>query len=185
MHDLDTRFFSVRKKMELKELDAHIGNSHLKDEVIFYYNRSGELGDFNHKIRMKGHLVGSRVDSQDLGLFQVMLTGCMKPGRYRAISMGRSMILCFPIPTCILEKTAGWLAILASKGCLRSKACKWISGCRFPKSIRSTWCSIIPNGTCTQSAKVRTDACWMAHFKGTLEDFAVNASASSDGRTVG
>jgi hypothetical protein len=69
MHELDTRFLFCQKKMELKELDAHIGHSVLKDEVIFYYNRSGELGDFNHKIRMKGHLTGSHVDSRDLGLF--------------------------------------------------------------------------------------------------------------------
>ncbi|CAG5070711.1 hypothetical protein DYBT9623_03240 [Dyadobacter sp. CECT 9623] len=69
MHDLDTRFLFCQKKMELKELDARIGNSRLKDEVIFFYNRSGELGDFNHKVRMKGHLVGSHVDSRDLGLF--------------------------------------------------------------------------------------------------------------------
>lgn len=75
MHDLDTKFLFCQKKMELKELDARIGNSHLKNEVIFYYNRSGELGDFNHKIRMKGRLVGSRVDSRDLGLFSSYIDG--------------------------------------------------------------------------------------------------------------
>ncbi|KAA6441574.1 translocation/assembly module TamB [Dyadobacter flavalbus] len=69
IHNLDTRFLFCQKKMELKELEANIGNSFLKDEIIFYYNRSGELGDFNHKVRMKGHLTGSRISSKDLGLF--------------------------------------------------------------------------------------------------------------------
>ncbi|QRR01991.1 translocation/assembly module TamB domain-containing protein [Dyadobacter sandarakinus] len=69
MRDLDTRFLFCQKKMELKELDAQVGSSHLKDEIIFNYNRSGELGDFNHKILMQGHLVGSRVSAEDLGLF--------------------------------------------------------------------------------------------------------------------
>jgi hypothetical protein len=35
MHDLDTRFLFCQKKMELKELDARIGNSYLKDESHF------------------------------------------------------------------------------------------------------------------------------------------------------
>ena len=69
MHELTTDFLFSQKRMELKNLDAHIGKSHLRDEIIFAYNRSGELGDFNHKVFLKGHLVGSYVSSTDLGLF--------------------------------------------------------------------------------------------------------------------
>lgn len=67
--NLDTRFLFCQKKMELKELDAHIGDSHLKDEISFHYNRSGELGYFNTKVLLKGHFVGSTISSKDLGLF--------------------------------------------------------------------------------------------------------------------
>ncbi|CAG5005853.1 hypothetical protein DYBT9275_03668 [Dyadobacter sp. CECT 9275] len=69
MHELSTRFLFSQKKMELKELDAHIGKSHLKDQIVFLYQRSGELGDFNHKVFIKGHLKDSQISSTDLGLF--------------------------------------------------------------------------------------------------------------------
>ncbi|PWJ60523.1 uncharacterized protein DUF490 [Dyadobacter jejuensis] len=69
MHRLNTNFLFCQKKMELNDLDAFIGSSHIQDQVAFYYNRSGELGDFNHKVFIKGRLHDSRISSQDLGLF--------------------------------------------------------------------------------------------------------------------
>ncbi|MDQ6479534.1 translocation/assembly module TamB domain-containing protein [Dyadobacter sp. LHD-138] len=69
MHDLDTRFLFCQKKMELKELSAHIGNSFISNDISFHYNRSGDLGDFNHKVFLRGHFVDSYIHSSDLGLF--------------------------------------------------------------------------------------------------------------------
>jgi hypothetical protein len=71
MHDLETRFLFCQKKMELKELSAHIGNSYISNDISFHYNRSGDLGDFNHKVFLRGHFVDSYIHSSDLGLFSV------------------------------------------------------------------------------------------------------------------
>lgn len=67
--ELDTRFLFCQKKMEMKSLNAYIGQSHLRDDVTFFYDRAGDMGDFNRKVVMKGHLSDSHVDSRDLGLF--------------------------------------------------------------------------------------------------------------------
>jgi hypothetical protein len=69
MHDLDTRFLFCQKKMELKELSARVGNSFISNDISFHYNRSGDLGDFNHKVFLRGHFVDSYIHSSDLGLF--------------------------------------------------------------------------------------------------------------------
>ena len=66
---LDTKFLFCQKKMELNELDASIGDSHITDAITFLYNRSGDLSDFNHKVYIQGHLNNSRISSTDLGLF--------------------------------------------------------------------------------------------------------------------
>ncbi|WP_025764982.1 translocation/assembly module TamB domain-containing protein [Dyadobacter tibetensis] len=75
MRKLDTKFLFCQKKMELKELNAYIGDSHIRDEIVFYYNRSGELGDFNHKVFLKGRLRDSRISARDLGLFSTYVDG--------------------------------------------------------------------------------------------------------------
>jgi hypothetical protein len=75
MKDLDTRFLFCQKKMELKNLSAHIGNSFLRDEITFHYNRSGDLGDFNHKVFLRAHFTGSHIHSGDLGLFSEYVDG--------------------------------------------------------------------------------------------------------------
>jgi hypothetical protein len=75
MKDLQTRFLFCQKKMELKELSAHIGSSHIKNDISFHYNRSGELGDFNHKVFLKAHFDESIIHSRDLGLFSEYVDG--------------------------------------------------------------------------------------------------------------
>ncbi|MEO6687088.1 MAG: translocation/assembly module TamB, partial [Dyadobacter sp.] len=81
MHDLDTRFLFCQKKMELKELSAHIGNSYIGNDISFHYNRSGDLGDFNHKVFLRAHFVDSKISSTDLGLFSTYVDGLRETWR--------------------------------------------------------------------------------------------------------
>lgn len=180
MHDLDTRFLFCQKKMELKELDAHIGNSHLKDEVIFYYNRSGELGDFNHKVRMKGHLVGSRVDSKDLGLFSSYVDNLSETWRISGDFNGK--VDDFMVSDMDLHFGRGSRLV----GNVGFQGLPTIEGVKM--DIRLSLSKVEPMDIVQYYPE------WEMHpklskfgltlldgtFKGTLEDFALNASASSD-----
>ena len=73
VHGLDTRFLFCQKKMELAELNAHIGNSVLNEYISFNYNRAGEFSDFNARIRMIADFKNSKIQSEDLGLFHEYL----------------------------------------------------------------------------------------------------------------
>ena len=70
VHSLDTKFMYCIKKIELANLNAHIGKSHLSDYISFNYDRPADLSDFNQKIRMRAHFAESRIHSDDLGLFE-------------------------------------------------------------------------------------------------------------------
>lgn len=70
VHSLDTKFMYCIKKIELANLDARIGKSHLRDYISFNFDRPSDLSDFNQKIRMKAHFSESSVNSEDLGLFE-------------------------------------------------------------------------------------------------------------------
>ncbi|GGM99273.1 hypothetical protein GCM10010967_36490 [Dyadobacter beijingensis] len=180
MHDLDTRFLFCQKKMELKELDAHIGKSHLKDEVIFYYNRSGELGDFNHKIRMKGHLVGSRVDSRDLGLFSSYIDALNETWLISGDFNGKVDDFVLSNTDLQFGKNSRLVGDIGFKGL------PTIEGVLM--DIRLSASKIDPTDLVQYYPE------WDMHpdlqkfgytildgtFKGTLEDFAVNASSSSE-----
>lgn len=180
MHDLDTKFLFCQKKMELKELDAHVGRSHLKDEVIFYYNRSGELGDFNHKIRMKGHLTGSRVDSRDLGLFSSYIDGLNETWVVSGDFNGKVDDFILSNADLQFGKSSRLIGDMGFKGL------PTIEGVQM--DIRLAGSRIDP------ADLVQYYPEWDLHpdlqkfgyttlngtFKGTLEDFAVNASAASE-----
>lgn len=75
VHNLNTQFLFSQKKMDLANLDAHIGDSHITDAITFLYNRSGDLSDFNHQVFIKGHLKNSSISSKDLGLFSSYVDG--------------------------------------------------------------------------------------------------------------
>ncbi|GAB4023396.1 translocation/assembly module TamB domain-containing protein [Spirosoma koreense] len=66
---LDTRFLYCNTKMELGQLYAHIGNSIIRDELTFLYDKPAAFGDFNSRVVMRARFRNSRVQSKDLGFF--------------------------------------------------------------------------------------------------------------------
>ncbi|TAE32313.1 MAG: translocation/assembly module TamB [Cytophagales bacterium] len=69
VHKLDTRFLWCAKKMELAELDAHIGQSKLREQLVFLFDSPSAFGDFNRNVTMIGRLRNSTLSSADLGYF--------------------------------------------------------------------------------------------------------------------
>lgn len=177
--DLDTRFLFCQKKMELKELDAHIGDSHLKDEISFFYNRSGELGDFNHKVKLKGHLVGSEISSRDLGLFSEYVDDLNETWRISGNFNGKVDDFMLSDTDLYFGKNSRLLGDIGFKGLPK------IEGCIM--DIRLSLSRVEPADIIQYYPE------WDKHkdlakfgltlldgtFKGTLEDFAVNADVSS------
>lgn len=72
---IDTHFLYCAKKMELARLHAHIGNSIIRNELTFYYDKPSAFGDFNSRVLMKASLNDSEVRSKDLGYFSSYLRG--------------------------------------------------------------------------------------------------------------
>ena len=177
--DLDTRFLFCQKKMELNELDAHIGDSHLKDQISFHYNRSGELGDFNHKVYMKGHLVGSTVSSKDLGLFSEYVDNLNETWRISGNFNGKVDDFMLSDTDLHFGKSSRLLGDIGFKGL------PTIEG--IIMDIRLSLSKVMPEDIVQYYPE------WDKHedlekfgltlldgtFKGTLEDFAVNADVSS------
>ncbi|TDE13348.1 translocation/assembly module TamB domain-containing protein [Dyadobacter psychrotolerans] len=177
--DLDTRFLFCQKKMELKELDAHIGDSHLKDEISFFYNRSGELGDFNHKVYLKGHLVGSEISSKDLGLFSEYVDDLNETWRISGNFNGKVDDFVLSDTDLFFGKNSRLLGDIGFKGLPK------IEGCIM--DIRLSLSKVEPADIVQYYPE------WDKHpdlakfgltlldgtFKGTLEDFAVDADVSS------
>ncbi|MCF0073473.1 translocation/assembly module TamB domain-containing protein [Dyadobacter sp. CY261] len=180
MHDLDTRFLFCQKKMELKELDAHIGNSHLKDEVIFFYNRSGELGDFNHKIRMKGHLVGSRVDSQDLGLFSSYIDGLNETWQISGDFNGKVDDFLLSNTDLHFGKNSRLVGDIGFKGLPTIQGVMMDIRLSVSKIDPTDLVQYYPEWDMHPDLQKFGYTLLDGTFKGTLEDFAVNASASSE-----
>lgn len=69
IHEIDTEFFYSRQQMLLKQLNARINNSEIRNFLGFYYDTPADFGDFNNKVRMKASFVQSRIDAKDLGRF--------------------------------------------------------------------------------------------------------------------
>ncbi len=69
VHKLDTRFLWCAKKMELAELDADIGQSKLREQLVFLFDSPSAFGDFNREVTMIGRLRNSTLSSADLGYF--------------------------------------------------------------------------------------------------------------------
>ncbi|SFC64151.1 translocation/assembly module TamB domain-containing protein [Spirosoma endophyticum] len=69
IRQLDTRFLYCNTKMELAQLNAHIGNSIIRNELTFLYDKPSAFGDFNSKVLMQARFRNSKVQSKDLGYF--------------------------------------------------------------------------------------------------------------------
>ncbi|GAB2531884.1 translocation/assembly module TamB domain-containing protein [Spirosoma aerophilum] len=75
IRQLDTRFLYCNTKMELGRLYAHIGNSIIRNELIFSYDKPSAFGDFNSRVFLFANFRNSKVESKDLGFFSEYLRG--------------------------------------------------------------------------------------------------------------
>nr|WP_293836876.1 translocation/assembly module TamB domain-containing protein [uncultured Arsenicibacter sp.] len=69
VHRMDTKFLYCAKKMEMANLTARIGNSLVRDHIVFLYDHPRDFGEYNDRILMQGNLENCRVSSADLGFF--------------------------------------------------------------------------------------------------------------------
>ena len=75
IRQLDTRFLYCNTKMELGRLYAHIGNSIIRNELVFLYDKPSAFGDFNSRVLLRARFRDSKVLSKDLGFFSDYLRG--------------------------------------------------------------------------------------------------------------
>lgn len=75
IRQLDTDFLYCNTKMELAKLYAHIGNSVIRHQLTFVYDRPSAFGDFNRRVVMRAMFRDSEVRSKDLGYFSAYLRG--------------------------------------------------------------------------------------------------------------
>ncbi|GAB3781525.1 translocation/assembly module TamB domain-containing protein [Spirosoma horti] len=75
IRQLDTRFLYCNTKMELGRLYAHIGNSIIRNELTFFYDKPSAFSDFNSRVTLKANFRNSKVESKDLGFFSDYLRG--------------------------------------------------------------------------------------------------------------
>ncbi len=69
IRELRSLFMYCRKSMNFQKLYANIGNSVLRDSLVFRYNNPTDFADFNNKVRIHAKLKDSRITYQDLALF--------------------------------------------------------------------------------------------------------------------
>ena len=72
---LDTRLLYCNTKLELAGLNARIGNSIIRDNITFLYNKPSAFGEFNSQVRMRADFRNSIVEAKDLGFFSDYLRG--------------------------------------------------------------------------------------------------------------
>ncbi|GAB3714071.1 hypothetical protein GCM10027592_53580 [Spirosoma flavus] len=72
---LDTQFLYCNTKLELGRLYAHIGNSIIRNELTFLYDKPSAFGDFNKRVLMQARFRDSEIQSKDLGYFSDYLRG--------------------------------------------------------------------------------------------------------------
>lgn len=75
IRQLDTHFLYCNTKMELGRLYAHIGNSIIRNELTFLYDKPSAFGDFNSRVRLYANFRNSKVESKDLGYFSDYMRG--------------------------------------------------------------------------------------------------------------
>lgn len=179
MHDLDTRFLFCQKKMELKELSAHIGSSFITNDISFHYNRSGDLGDFNRKVFLRGHFVNSYISSLDLGLFSTYVDRLSETWKVSGDFDGRVEDFKLSHADIHFGQSSRLLGDLGFKG---------LPDLTPDMNLRLSLSKIVPTDLVQYYPE------WKSHetlqkfgvsllegtFKGTIEDFDVDASVSSE-----
>ncbi|MDB5239705.1 MAG: hypothetical protein JWP57_330, partial [Spirosoma sp.] len=88
IRQLDTDFLYCNTKMELAKLSAHIGNSVIRRELTFFYDRPSAFGDFNRRVSMRADFRDSEVRSKDLGYFSDYLRELNETWRLSGIFTG-------------------------------------------------------------------------------------------------
>lgn len=166
--------------MELKELDAHVGDSYLKDEITFHYNRSGELGDFNHKVLIKGHLVGSHVSSRDLGLFSEYVDELNETWRISGDFNGKVDDFVLSNTDLYFGKNSRLVGDLGFKGLPEIEGCMMDIQLLTSRVEPADLIQYYPEWDKHKDLQKFGLTLLNGTFKGTLEDFAVNASATSN-----
>ncbi|MCE7043839.1 translocation/assembly module TamB [Dyadobacter sp. CY312] len=176
---LDTRFLFCQKKMELHELDAHIGDSHLKDQISFHYNRSGELGDFNHKVYLKGHLIGSTISSRDLGLFSEYVDALNETWQVSGDFNGKVDDFMLSNSDIHFGKSSRLLGDIGFKGLPQIEGCVMDIRLSLSKVMPEDIVQYYPEWDKHEALEKFGLTLLDGTFKGTLEDFAVDADVSS------
>ncbi|UII20395.1 translocation/assembly module TamB domain-containing protein [Fulvivirga ligni] len=73
--EFTTKFRVSQSSMEFLDLKAKVGQSTIRDSVIFKYSSTRDLSDFNTKVRIDAHLNNTIVHSSDLALFASPMRG--------------------------------------------------------------------------------------------------------------
>ena len=66
---MDTRLLYCNTKLELAGLYAHIGNSIIRNNITFLYDKPSAFGHFNSQVRLRADFRNSIVQAKDLGFF--------------------------------------------------------------------------------------------------------------------
>ncbi|MCU0367838.1 MAG: translocation/assembly module TamB, partial [Cyclobacteriaceae bacterium] len=69
IHNLSTFFRYSESAMEFYNLQAKIGQSFVSDTLVFKYNGTAELSDFNNKVNIKATLKNSVIHPDDIAKF--------------------------------------------------------------------------------------------------------------------
>lgn len=180
MKELDTRFLFCQKKMELKELSAHIGESFLRDEITFHYNRSGELGDFNHKVFLKAHFTGSRIHSGDLGLFSEYVDKLNETWHLSGNFNGKVDEFVLSDADIHFGKNSRLTGSFGFKGFPKIDGLLMDIGLSQSKVEPADIVQYYPEWDMHETLKKFGSTMLDGTFKGTIDDFAVKAGATSN-----
>lgn len=69
IHRLATHLVYTKKSISLTQLKLDIGNSSIRESVVFSYEKATDMGYFVDKVTMKAKLRDTRIYSKDLALF--------------------------------------------------------------------------------------------------------------------
>jgi len=186
MKDLDTRFLFCQKKMELKQLSAYIGNSFLTDDITFHYNRSGDLGDFNHKVFLRAHFIGSYIHSGDLGLFSEYVDKLHETWQLTGDFNGKVDDFKLSDADIHFGKNSRLKGFFGFKGFPKIEGIQMDIGLSSSAVEPGDIIQYYPEWDMHETLKKFGVTLLNGTFKGTVEDFAVNASAASNlGRVSG
>ena len=179
MKDLDTRFLFCQKKMELKELSAYIGDSFLTDEITFHYKQSGDLGDFNHKVFLNAHFIGSHIHSADLGLFSEYLDQLHETWQLTGDFNGKVDDFKLSNTDIHFGKNSRLSGTFGFKGFPKIDGILMDIGLTSSKVEPADIVQYYPEWDMHETFKKFGATLLDGTFKGTVDDFAVKAAASS------